>query len=234
MTLDPRVKRLLDMLALGSTAAGGSLDAAAQRLGFKALTQLSRVTQSNVAVEERGVEDAAGLLPARQYMPAGAGEHLLPGLVFFHGERFGVAGDSSGGTLTTVVAAAFADAAANPLLRLQVLLCPVLDQATMDRDLAGHLPDRVDAAADPRVSPLRRADLTGLCPALIHAAAFDPLRDEGQDYAAGLAAARVPVRHTCHPGMIHHFAGFSGLVPYASTALAAIGAEIRAILQAGP
>ncbi|UDL93769.1 alpha/beta hydrolase [Lichenihabitans sp. PAMC28606] len=160
--------------------------------------------------------------------------------------RIGVAGDSAGATLATVVAAADSDTA-TPRLRLQVLLCPVLDlvvrrpsrldfgqgymldQVTMDRDLAAYLPPGIDPA-DPRVSPLHRDDLAGLCPALIHTAAFDPLRDEGLAYAERLTAAGVPVRHTCHPGMIHHFVALTGLIPAAAIALSAIGAEIRAAL----
>ena len=80
--------------------------------------------------------------------------------------------------------------------------------------------------SDPRVSPLRAADLSGLPPAHIHTAEFDVLRDEGKAYADALAAAGVPVQYTCHPGMIHYFYSLGGAVPYARDAVTAIGAAV--------
>ena len=80
---------------------------------------------------------------------------------------------------------------------------------------------------DPMVSPLRARDFRNLPPALIHTAEYDPLCDEGALYAIELARAGVAVRHCQHPGMIHHFYGLGGAIPYAANAWAAIGAEIR-------
>jgi acetyl esterase len=98
---------------------------------------------------------------------------------------------------------------------LQVLFCPVVDigaenQSRLDfaegyfleRPLmiwAGthYLPSGVDIM-DPRLSPLRAADLSGLPPAHIHTAGYDPLRDEAKDYADSLEGAGVKVRYTCH------------------------------------
>ena len=80
---------------------------------------------------------------------------------------------------------------------------------------------------NPLVSPSRATDFSNLPPALIHTAEYDPLSDEGALYAIELARAGVEVRHCQHPGMIHHFYGLGGAIPYAATALAAIGAEIR-------
>jgi acetyl esterase/lipase len=74
---------------------------------------------------------------------------------------------------------------------------------------------------------LRASDFHDLPPALIHTAEYDPLCDEGALYAVELARAGVKVRHCRHPGMIHHFYGLGGAIPYAATAMAAIGAEIR-------
>ena len=153
--------------------------------------------------------------------------------------RIAVGGDSAGGTLATLVAGRL-----GRRLRFQLLLCPVLDlahrrpsrvaygegfmldQAVMDRDLADYLPAGLDPA-DPAISPINAADLSGMPPALIHTAENDPLRDEGLDYAAALKRAGVPVTYVDHPGMIHHFLGLEGVLPAARPALAAIGSTMR-------
>lgn len=160
------------------------------------------------------------------------------------GSRLGVCGDSAGGTLAAAVCATLA-AEAGPPLAMQVLLCPILDhsrssasrreyasghlvgQAILDQDLALYLPRGTDPA-DPRVSPLRAADLRALPPTLVHTAECDPLRDEGHAYAERLGREGVAVSYTCHPGMIHLFYGLGAVIPYAHTALDRIGAEIRA------
>jgi acetyl esterase/lipase len=166
-------------------------------------------------------------------------------------DRIAVAGDSGGGTLAALVCQAGRGRAAPPVA-LQLLLCPVLDfgvespsrrefaerylldRATLDRDFAHYAPGNLDRM-DPRVSPLRATRLAGLPPALIHTAEFDPLRDEGAAYAERLREAGVPVRYTCHPGMIHHFYGLTSVIPAARKAVEAICREMRsALAEAGP
>jgi acetyl esterase/lipase len=156
--------------------------------------------------------------------------------------RLGVAGDSAGGGLA--ISAARSAGAAGAELMLQLLLCPVLDplaRTPSRRELAsGHLIEeaamarywelyRVDGLSpdDPRVAPLRGADLAGLPPALIHTAEFDPLRDEGVLYARALERAGARARHVSHAGLIHHFYGLGAVVPSARAALTAIGEELR-------
>ena len=73
---------------------------------------------------------------------------------------------------------------------------------------------------------MRAGDFHNLPPALIHTAEYDLLCDEGALYAQELERAGVKVRHCRHPGMIHHFYGLGGAIPYAETALTTIGAEI--------
>jgi acetyl esterase len=58
---------------------------------------------------------------------------------------------------------------------------------------------------DPLISPLCAPDLTGLAPAYVAVAGFDPLRDEGEAYAARLEAAGVPVTLRRHRGLVHPF-----------------------------
>ena len=152
--------------------------------------------------------------------------------------RIAVGGDSAGATLATVASRVITH---RPGRRpaCQLLLCPVLDveartpsraafgegylldAALMMRDLADYAPG-VANFDDPRLSPLRAADLSGMPPALIHTAEFDPLRDEGSAYAERLRAAGVAVQFRCHAGMIHHFYGLTGFIPAAAAALTEI------------
>jgi acetyl esterase len=162
------------------------------------------------------------------------------------GVRLGICGDSAGGTLAAATAQAVARIG-RPRLALQLLICPILDysrstesrrdlasgylvdQATLDHDLLHYAPPGTDPA-NPRISPLRAADVAGLPRTLIHTAEFDPLRDEGRDYFERLARAHAEVSYTCHPGMIHLFYGLGAVIPYARTAFEEIGREIRAAL----
>jgi len=161
--------------------------------------------------------------------------------------RVVIAGDSAGATLAAAVCQILAQTG-EPQPALQVLLCPILDHAgswlsrrqfgtgylvddgTLEHDLRHYLPAGTPLD-DPRVSPLRASSLGGLAPAVIHAAEFDPLRDEARAYAERLTEAGGSASYTCHPGMIHFFYGLGGVIPYAHQALQKIGVQIRAALQ---
>jgi acetyl esterase len=154
-----------------------------------------------------------------------------------------VGGDSAGATLAAVVCQ---DALQNagPAIAAQCLICPVLDfeetspsrdafaenhlldRATLEADLAHYLPDGADLA-DVRISPLRAVKFAGLPAAIIHTAEFDPMRDEGNAYAAKLLAAGVAVEHTCHDGMIHNFHAMGAILPQGRLVLLQIGEQVR-------
>jgi acetyl esterase len=74
-------------------------------------------------------------------------------------------------------------------------------------------------AEDPRASPLKANDLSGLAPALIYTAGFDPLRDEGRAYADRLAAAGVKTIHREFESLIHGFVGMRGALQAAARAM---------------
>lgn len=141
-----------------------------------------------------------------------------------------VGGDSAGGNFATVVAVRCRDAG-GPALAAQVLIYPVTDLSSMETEshrqfAGGYLLTRSgmqyctryylanpDLVTDPEVSPLLASDLTGLPPALVITAEFDPLRDEGEAYARRLDQAGVPVTLRRYDGMIHGFVSMHGIIP---------------------
>lgn len=129
-----------------------------------------------------------------------------------------VAGWSAGGNLAAVVTQRARDEG-GPRIAAQLLVCPVID-ADFTRPsyvengqgkgltasvVAWFWDNYVDSAdrSNPLASPLQAQSLAGLPPAVLVTSEFDPLRDEGDAYAAGLAAAGVPVRHIRARGHIH-------------------------------
>ena len=136
--------------------------------------------------------------------------------------RLAVAGDSAGGNLATVVTLLCRNRG-GPAVRFQALAYPVTDhwqagRASYDQYADGftltrefmkwtfkqYLPDSFDPT-DPYLFPLRAADLSGLPPALIVTAEFDPLRDEGRAYARRLRTAGVTVGHIHLDDQMHGF-----------------------------
>ena len=161
--------------------------------------------------------------------------------------RLAVGGDSAGGSLATLVCLALRDAGER-WVRAQLLIYPAVDfaadTASMRDNGTGYLLTRgamemftqwyVPQAADrtnPRASPLRAADHRGLPPAIIQTAEFDPLRDEGADYAAKLTAAGVSVDYHCYPGMIHGFARMGSKIEDGKRCLEDGAAKVRALLS---
>jgi acetyl esterase len=92
----------------------------------------------------------------------------------------------------------------------------------------GHYCDhRVD---DPKVSPLTAPDLTNLPPATVITAEYDPLRDEGEAYAAKLDAAGVKTTAHRYDGQIHGFLGLFPLLDDGKAALDEIASAIKAAI----
>jgi acetyl esterase len=156
--------------------------------------------------------------------------------------RLAVAGESAGGNLAAVAAIALRDA--GPPIAMQVLVYPVVDQASdtdsLRRFARGYsltaellrwyqnqyLRDDGDRA-DWRASPLLARDHSRLPPAYIITAGFDPLRDEGKAYADRLERAGVPVVYECFEGMIHGFLPMGGALAAARHAHYRIGQMLR-------
>jgi acetyl esterase len=148
--------------------------------------------------------------------------------------RLAVGGDSAGGNLAAVVSHLARDRN-GPAIRYQLLIYPATDMtlsypsieqlgegyrltsAAMRWFVDHYLRDRQDQS-DPKASPLFASDFSGLPPALVITAGFDPLRDEGKAYADKLAAAGVEVDYRCYEGMVHGFFGMAGVLNQARTA----------------
>lgn len=152
-------------------------------------------------------------------------------------QRFAVAGDSVGGSMAAVLAIlAVHEPKRMPLApSRQILAYPVTDAAVRypsHQRLAvgylletaaldwfyGHYQKTPAERYDWRFSPLWAPDLTGLAPALILLAEFDPLLDEGLAYARRLQESAVPVEVEVRPGMIHDYLRMRALTPEASRA----------------
>jgi acetyl esterase len=161
--------------------------------------------------------------------------------------RIAVAGDSAGGNLAAAVSLlAREGGGARP--RMQALIYPATDvtgtgaQASRRRFAedflltAGdidwferhYLPDD-GSRRDPRVSVLQAGDLSGLPPAYVATAGFDPLRDEGEAYAQRMRDAGVAVALRRHPGLVH---GFANLTAVSRTSRAAMH-EVAGALRMG-
>ncbi len=161
--------------------------------------------------------------------------------------RIAVAGDSAGGNLATAVAMLARDRGGPPLT-MQLLVYPVTTSdldVGFDRDYEGfflyldelqwHQDNYLSSPAqrtDPLLSPLDRADLQGLPPALVITAQCDPLHAQGELYAQALRRVGVPVEHRQWPGMVHGFFQFPSVFPEGAEAIALAGEALRRSFEA--
>jgi acetyl esterase len=164
--------------------------------------------------------------------------------------RVAVGGDSAGGNLAAGVAR-LAAAGDGPTPAFQLLFYPWLDlsskresyhlfgdgffltEATLDW-YARHYVGEAGDALDPRCSPLLAEELDGVAPAYIATAGFDPLRDDGEEYAHRLRAAGVPVALRRHAGLIHGFVNAIGIGRTGREALLEAAGALRVGLALAP
>jgi acetyl esterase/lipase len=157
--------------------------------------------------------------------------------------RAAIGGDSMGGNFAAVVAQDLKRAGeAQPVL--QLLIYPALDLASESPSMTtyagayplsratlqwfmGHYVGPDHSPTDPRLSPLRAEGVSGLAPAIIVGAGFDPLLDQGEAYALRLQAAGSPVTYRCYDNLAHGFTAFTGAVPAADLACRQIATLVR-------
>lgn len=163
--------------------------------------------------------------------------------------RIALAGDSAGGNLVASTTHR-ARRAGGPAIRYQLLIYPAVDltaasyrskidnaesyrltTAAVEWFYSHYLPDR-SRASEPDASPLLADSFVGLPQATVLTAEFDPLRDEGDAYAAALRKGGVDVDHFRMEGMIHGFLGFFAQIPECLSAVERISLSLKSALTA--
>ena len=169
-----------------------------------------------------------------------------PSLGAPHGHA-AIGGDSMGGNFAAVICQELRRLG-EPQPAFQLLIYPAVDASSetpsmttyaeaypLSREVMdwfmGHYMGPDDDPADPRVSPVRTADLTGLAPAVIATAGFDPLVDQGEAYARRLQDAGVPIVYRCYDSLAHAFVAFTGAVPRADVACREIAGLVRETIE---
>jgi len=209
------------------------------------------------AVAQSPVLNVAYRLAPEDRFPAGLDDVLAAyRWALGHAGRFGapagqaaIGGDSMGANFAAVICQELRRHG-EPQPALQLLINPLVDVASetasmttyadawpLSRDLTdwflGHYLGPGDDPADPRVSPLKAADLAGLAPAVIATAGFDPLVDQGEAYARRLKECGTPVVYRCYDGLSHGFTAFTGVVPAADRACREIAGLAREAMRQG-
>ncbi len=167
--------------------------------------------------------------------------------------RLAIGGDSAGGNLSAAVAQESLRRG-GAALSLQVLVYPATElvekfpsyaqNAFGQHLLTDHAVKWIEQTLapslatldllDPWYSPRRSPDMHGLAPAVIVSAGFDPIRDDGLDYAARLRAAEVPVELLHYRGQFHGFLNFDSVNGASRDALLRIGEALRRAFNRQP
>jgi len=160
--------------------------------------------------------------------------------------KTGVAGDSAGGTLSAAVSLLARDRGM-PLVDHQTLIYPAVayDEPMESRaqNATGYFLEAADMmwfasqyvesdihARNPYAFPLQACDLSDLPPAHVVTAGYDPLRDEGVEYARRLSEDGVDVTHTNHGAMVHGFLNMEAFVDHAYDGVDDIAEAARDVL----
>jgi acetyl esterase len=164
--------------------------------------------------------------------------------------KIAVGGDSAGGNLAAGVCISMREAG-GPQPAMQLLVYPAteaidprpsralfaegfkLTQLDIDHCERAYLPDK-EMGYDQLASILRAPDLSNLPPAYVATAGFDPLRDEGEEYAARMSAAGVQVAQRRHPRLTHLFANLTGVSRSSRAAMLEAAGALRMGLAAAP
>jgi acetyl esterase len=162
-------------------------------------------------------------------------------------DRLAVAGDSAGGTLSAVVSLMAAERG-RPDIDRQLLLYPAtaymqpmesrmqngtgyfMSSADLLWFASKVIDDEIDAH-HPWMFPLnaRQDRLAETPPAYVMTAGYDPLRDEGHEYATRLADAGVDVEYSNHGGMVHGFLNMEGIVDHTYAGIEEVAEQINRI-----
>jgi acetyl esterase len=160
--------------------------------------------------------------------------------------RIALGGDSAGGNLATVTALGLRDSGSFAP-RFQLLIYPGTDMRAVAPShthngqgymltadsityfRAKYITNERDWS-DWRASPLLHEDLSKLPPALVLTAGYDPLRDEGRQYADALSKAGVPTQYVCFERQIHGFITMGRVIDEANTAMGLCAVELRRAL----
>ncbi len=159
--------------------------------------------------------------------------------------RLAIGGDSAGANLAAVMALMARDQG-GPAIVYQLLIYPVTDfrfatasqksnghgylltREVIDYFTANYLSPESDRL-DWRLSPALASNFSGLPPTLVLTAGYDPLLDEGREYADKLRAAGNQVDYVCFPGQIHGFITMGRAIPQANEAVALCVAKLKTL-----
>jgi acetyl esterase len=165
------------------------------------------------------------------------------------GTRIAVGGDGAGGNLAAVVALMARDRK-GPALRFQLLIYPITSAAmrtiswwdfadgpVLNREgMLFHLGRYMSVTTEirnPYLSPLAATNLEKLPPALVITAEYDPVRDDGENYAHELEDSGVPVTVSQYKGMVHGFFQMAGTLDAGKRCLLEIAASLKKALFSG-
>ena len=160
--------------------------------------------------------------------------------------RIAIGGDSAGGNLAAAVCIGLHERRAQPAF--QLLIYPATDMRAMAPSHSSngqgylltsdaitwfyqHYIPQPDDNADWRASPLLAASHANLPPAMVITAGFDPLRDEGMQYADALSGAGVATEYICFERQIHGFVTMGRVLSEANTAVGLCALALRKALK---